>query len=123
MKYLELKNILIFIYAIMTLLVLIDAKYLIEIFQYLVNLSEELSEFEKERIKPQRLALQVITSLLKVIIFFVLMISLIKNNLKNKLLINSSLIAVIIFLYFDLPIHRCYNGSLESFWAVGRHFH
>lgn len=107
----------------MTFLVLIDAKDLIEIFQYLVNLPEEISDYEKERLKPERYILQIITSLFKVIIFFILIISLIKNQLENKLLIKIAFIGLLIFLYFDLPIHRCYNGSLESFWEVGRHFH
>ncbi len=124
MKIFKLKNIVIFVYLIMTLLVLIDMRELIEIVQFLVNLPEEISEYDKERIKAERLMLLIGLSAIKIIIFGILAILFTQKKLdKNKVTIKIAFFAFLIFMYFDLPIHRCYNGNLESFWEVGRHFH
>ncbi len=75
-------------------------------------------------IKPERIYLKIIFDLLKILLSLILVYWLfLKKALLPKWLFYTALMGLIVFLYFDLPIHRCYNGGLESFWEVGRHFH
>jgi len=123
LKLLTFKNIIFIIYLVMAILVVANLKELIAALNYLLNMPE-LTEYERDLLEPQRLIFQIITSALKIVFFGILGTQLLQNKLdQNRTLLIFALISALTFMYFDLPIHECYNGSLESFWDVGRHFH
>jgi len=124
MKYLKLHNIVLALYLIIGILVLIDLPNLILTTKYLYYELSGMSEFEREMLRPGVLILEIILSGIKLIILISIIILSFLNKLeKNKVIVYVALLLFFGFMYFDLPIHICYNGLPETYWELGRHFH
>jgi len=111
-----LKHLLITIYSAFSLIAIIDIPENIQVLDVLLS--------EEHLIKPERHWLKILLDLGKLLIVTVLIYNY-KNELnrQTKPTFYLALIIAPVFLYFDLPIHACYNGNLESYWEIGRHFH
>lgn len=65
-----------------------------------------------------------VVSLVKIVIFIYISIMYRLGKLVNKeVLLRITFILFIIFMCFELPIWRCYNGSYETLWQLGGHLH
>ena len=102
---------------------LLDMPQNIDTIEFLRNEISGKSELELEIIRPNQLALKVIFDLLKIVTLAVGFLLFFKWTGRLKLIFFILLIMTLLFLYLDLPIHRCHNGALEPYWDVGRHFH
>ena len=108
---------------ILAVIAIIDIPKDIQIIEYLINEVPKNDEAMNEFIRPNRMALKIVFDALKILSVIFGFLFIFKWNSKPKLTFFIMLIVLLIFLYFDLPIHRCYNGNFESYWEVGRHFH
>ena len=110
-----LKYILIAIYSVLGLIAVVNMPESIQVLDYLLS-GEYL-------IRAERYWMKIIFDLGKILIVISILYNYRKGlRIKTKQLYLVWIMAVV-FLYFDLPIHKCYNGNLESYWEVGRHFH
>lgn len=107
----------------MAILSILDMPSNFDNIEYLRNNHPYNDKLEQVFIIPDVLVLKFIFDILKILTFVAGILFTFKWTKKPKLTFFALLLLVITFLYFDLPIHRCYNGNLETYWELGQHFH
>jgi len=73
---------------------------------------------------PQRIWMKISFDFLKIILIPASAILYFFNSdeLKHNIF-KVAIVVLLFFLFFDLPLHKCYNGNFESFWQIGNHLH
>lgn len=123
MKYKKGNIIILIVIGVMAIITLMDLPKEIETIKFLIYDFDWKDEFLYDSVKPEKLILKIFFDILKISIlsFGILLIWKWKRYSKSTFIL--LLIFLLVFLFFDLPIHRCYNGNLETYWELGRHFH
>ena len=115
------EKIIIVSFGIFFLLAIARIPYIIADIHFLTNGKYSNSEYPDPMANPVKISLRMLFDFIKITGFLYLINSLYRfKKLKHVKIL---LLLIVLFLLLDLPMHKCYNGNLESYWELGTHFH